>query len=373
MPLSIKIDKPYKIFANYLEDSAIKQFEDCMSQDWVLRGALLPDCHMGYTLPIGSVVETLGVISPIFVGFDIGCGLIAQLTSFKKEDIVVDKFAILNAINKTIPLGFNHYQHDQSWKEFVNIPKTSWLEKLFYERNGFKQLGTLGSNNHFLEIGFDENDRVWICAHSGSRGIGHDVAAYYISIANPEGKAKEGAYAIDVNSNIGKDYIMDMNLCLAFALENRQQMINATVQVINKFTSGELLNWQINRTHNHAESKDGIHWIHRKGATHAEKDMFGVIPGNMRDGSFIVRGKGNPDSLCSSSHGAGRVFSRKEAQRRITKKDMQDTVGETAVIITDKRVEEAPNAYKNIFEVMELQKDLVEVIHHIKPIICIKG
>lgn len=367
------INKPFKIYSENTEQETLDQFKNCMQQDWVLRGALMADSHLGYTLPIGGVVETLNVVSPVFVGFDVGCGVIAQLTSFKKEDVVANKFAILDTINKTIPLGYNHHQYPQTWREFVNIPKTSWFEKLFYERNGFKQLGTLGGNNHFLEIGFDENDMIWICIHSGSRGIGHDMASYYIAAANPEGKAKEGAYALDVNSVIGKDYIMDMNLCLAFALENRKQMVNATVQIVNKFTPGQLLDWQINRTHNHAESKDGVHWIHRKGATHAEKNMYGVIPGNMRDGSFIVKGKGNPESLYSSSHGAGRVFSRKEAQRRITKEDMRNTIGETAVVITDKRVEEAPGAYKNIFEVMALQKDLVEVIHHIKPIICVKG
>lgn len=227
--------------------------------------------------------------------------------------------------------------------------------------------------NHFLEIGYDEEDRVWITIHSGSRNVGHSTAQHYIAMAHPEGKVKDGAYGFDVNSQQGKDYITDMTACLCFALENREQMIAATIHTMSKFVHGGPIALLINRTHNHAESKDGVHFIHRKGATHAEAGMLGVIPGNMRDGSFIVKGKGAPDSLCSSSHGAGRILSRKKAKEVFNKEEVVVLMGDVAVVITESNIDESPGAYKNIFEVMELQKDLVEVVHHIKPIICVKG
>ncbi|MBV5347200.1 RtcB family protein [bacterium] len=214
---------------------------------------------------------------------------------------------------------------------------------------------------------------VWIVIHSGSRNVGHTVAQHYIAMAHPEGKVADGAYAFEADSQNGKDYIMDMNLCLDFALENREQMINSAIATISKFNLGHPADFIINRTHNHAESKDGVHWIHRKGATHAEEGMEGVIPGNMRDGSFIVIGKGNPDSLYSSSHGAGRILGRKEAERRFTQAQVQELVKDVAVVIGKKQVEESPDAYKNIFDVMKLQQDLVAVTHHIKPILCVKG
>jgi len=367
------INKPYKIYSENTEQGTLDQFKNVMSQDWVLRGALLPDAHLGFCAPIGCVTETLNTVSPVFVGADIGCGCCAQLTSFDKDVIWANRFSILKALHEEIPVGYKHQQTPQTWVDFWNIPKTLWFEEMFYNNGGFNQIGTLGGNNHHLEIGYDQHDMIWITIHSGSRGIGKLTADHYISMAHPEGKINNDAHAFDVNSQVGKDYIMDMQLCLAFALENREHMINTAIKVINKFTFGTPADFFINRTHNHAESKDGVHWIHRKGATHAELGMQGVIPGNFRDGSFIVVGKGNPESLYSSSHGAGRVMGRKAAERLFTLEQVRASVGDVAINIGKKQIEESPEAYKNIFEVMRLQKDLVDVTHHIKPIICVKG
>jgi tRNA-splicing ligase RtcB len=257
------------------------------------------------------------------------------------------------------------------------------------KKHGRYQLGTLGSGNHFIEIGEGEDGHLWIIVHSGSRNLGHFVASHYMQEAyfanvSPEEAAQtmkkakgkhhkipehilEGHYAFPVMSQAGKDYITDMTYCLAYALENRKRMIRTVAKILGN--PKELL--FINRNHNHADYKEGL-WIHRKGATHAEAGMLGVIPGNMRDGAFIVRGKGNPESLCSSSHGAGRRLSRAQAKKEDMESFEKTMTGVTAKIDLG-TLDESPFAYKNIFDVMEAQRDMVEVIDYVRPLINIKG
>ena len=192
-------------------------------------------------------------------------------------------------------------------------------------------------------------------------------------LASGDGKAREGHFGFSVTSQNGKDYIDDLAFCLSFAIENRLLMLQRVDAVIAAYCEG-IVDWGrlINRNHNHAQFKDGL-WIHRKGATHAEEDMMGVIPGNMRDGSFIVRGKGNPDALYSSSHGAGRVLGRKAAQRTLTVEAFIETMKGVTALVEEDTLDESPFAYKNIFDVMSQQKDMVEILHHVKPLINIKG
>jgi tRNA-splicing ligase RtcB len=371
--MKFSIDKPHMVYAEFIESGAIDQFKNVMAQPWVLRGALMPDAHRGYTLPIGGVVETDGVVSPVFVGMDIGCGVCAQPTSFNYDEVFDLRYRIRQALKIAIPLGFNHHKKSKTWHEYAKIPKTDWFNTLFNDRGGLKQIGTLGGGNHFIEIGADENKKVWIIIHSGSRGIGADTAKHYIRMAHPEGKVKDGAYGLDVNSQEGKDYIMDMNICLDFALENRVQMIDRIMYIMGRFCEGTKDAWIINRTHNHAESKDGRYWIHRKGATHAEEGMLGVVPGNWRDGSFIVKGKGNPESLYSSSHGAGRILGRKAAKRTLDLGEQRSFIGDIAAEVDGSSIDEAPGAYKDIFEVMRQQTELVDIGAHVRPIINVKG
>ncbi|MCK4814409.1 RtcB family protein, partial [bacterium] len=226
---------------------------------------------------------------------------------------------------------------------------------------------------HFIEIGVDETDRVWVVIHSGSRGLGHGIAGSWMAIAADSPKPKEGHYALDITSDKGCEYINDLNWCLDFALENRRRMMEKVSEAIRSFCEGKFL-WDqlINRNHNHAEPKGGL-WIHRKGATHAEKGMMGVIPGNMRDGSFIIEGLGNEDSLCSCSHGAGRVLGRNQAKKKYT---VADLVEQTKGIECPKdieRLDEIPAAYKSIEKVMENQSDLVNVLHTLHQVINVKG
>lgn len=376
------LNKPYKIYAEVLDSGSIEQFVNVMSHPAIVQGALMPDAHSGYVLPIGGVVASKDLIFPAFVGYDIGCGMCAVPTTFDLAEIKIFAKEIFYEIYRQIPVGFNHYKTPQDWKEFNSIPKTDFLKNVV-KNGGMNQLGTLGSGNHFIEIGTDADNCVWIIIHSGSRNVGHKIATHYMTIAadealardgkSPQGKAKEGVFGLDCNSQTGKDYIIDMNFALAFALENRRQMIQSVVKCIQKFTDGkESIDLFINRNHNHAELKDDL-WIHRKGATHAEYGMMGVIPGNMRDGSFIVTGMGNPESLYSSSHGAGRVMGRAEAKRQLSFDDFSDTMLGIVAKVDDSTLDEAPMAYKDIFEVMRLQGDLVQIVYHVKPIINIKG
>lgn len=369
--MKINTSKPYHIFAQYIEQAALDQFEDAMNQPFAVKGALMPDAHAGYSLPIGAVIATRNVIVPAWVGYDIGCGMCAIKTTFDRFDVLNNAEKIFDDVYKKIPTGFSHNQKETEW-DYSSLKMTDAMKDIF-NKNGLKQLGSLGSGNHFIEVGADESDAVWIIIHSGSRGIGHAVATRYMKLASPNGKAAEGHYGFDDKSQNGIDYIKDLKFCLSFALQNRLEMISRMVCIIKNYCVGDSIDGSlINRNHNHAEFKDGL-WIHRKGATHAENGMMGVIPGNMRDGSFIVCGKGNPGSLFSSSHGAGRVLGRKVAKQTLNMDDFSKSMDNIVAKVDESTLDESPFAYKDIFAVMDMQSDLVEVIAHVSPILNIKG
>jgi len=421
-----KAKTPYKIYAEFLEEEAGEQFFNVLNEPYVTYGALMPDAHTGYSMPIGGVCSTKDMVVPQFVGFDIGCGMCAYKTDYTKEQIEANAEVIYNEIIKRIPLGFKTHKNHQPLK--IDLPKTEFANHVL-QTIGLKQVGTLGGGNHFIEIGYGADERAWIVIHSGSRGFGHKIASHYMLQAyhlknpleekleaivedfkqrnakfqekNPEGFEKALAkfrgkqqlalnkkanldnikeiLPLDVNSKLGKDYITDQNFALAFALENRKWMIETIHTIMNEVIGGEFaFKYEdeerfINRNHNHVEYDERRgEWIHRKGATHAEKGMRGVIPGNMRDGSFVVIGKGNGDSLASSSHGAGRVMSRKRAKRDVSLEEFEASMEGIMGTVDENTLDESPFAYKDIFEVMELQSDLVEVEEHIRVLINVK-
>lgn len=378
---TIPDDKEWEIFTdvNYLEHACVQQFVDAMKQPFVDRGALMPDAHLGYSLPIGGVVETCDYIVPSYVGFDIGCGMCAIKTTFNKDEVENYKWGIRDAIKSVVPVGFDIHPvlgPQAGALDSMLTNTTDHTKVIFAERKGYHQLGTLGGGNHFIEIGYGEDDGVWIIVHSGSRGPGHGCATHYVKLADPDNKCRDGHYGFRSRSQEGKDYIRDMNFCLEYALYNRKVMIYNIVEALNRIDGldGETVQGSlINRNHNHATSVDGVNWIHRKGATHAEKGMRGVIPGNMRDGAFIVKGKGCKESLMSSSHGAGRVLGRKAAKRTLDIDEFRDTMGDIACGVDSNTLDESPMAYKDIFKVIEDQKDLIEVTDYIKPIVNVKG
>ncbi|PLY05068.1 MAG: RtcB family protein [Arcobacter sp.] len=416
----------YKIYAEVLDEISQEQFYEVLNQKFVTYAALMPDAHAGYSMPIGAVCSTKDAVIPAFVGFDIGCGMCAYKTDFYKKDIQENADLIYEKIIQEIPLGSKTHKNHQSLK--LDLPLTDYAQYLL-NTSGLKQLGTLGGGNHFIEIGYGKDDKVWIVIHSGSRGFGHKIASHYMIQAyldknkhedklkkiveeytqrnlqyksnNPEAFQKsllkvkhknilelnkkidiekmEGTWELNPNSQLGKDYIKDQNFALEYALENRKKMINVIHNILNStLNSNSKIDYEdekkfINRNHNHVQFNESTkEWIHRKGATDAQKNMTGVIPGNMRDGSFIIIGKGCNDSLNSSSHGAGRVMSRKKAKTNINMQEFKDSMKGIKGTIDENTIDEAPFAYKDIFEVMKLQEDLVEIIDHVKVLINIK-
>ena len=421
-----KTETPYTIYAECLEPDAQQQFFEVLNEPYVTYGALMPDAHKGYTMPIGGVCSTKEMVVPQFVGFDIGCGMCAYKTDYTKEQIEMNSEVIYKLIVEKIPLGFKSHQENQTLN--IDLPKTEFATHAL-ESKGLKQLGTLGGGNHFIEVGYGADEKAWIVIHSGSRGFGHKIASHYMLeaylIKNPQEGKLEAIVAdfkernlkfkeihpekfekalnkftqkqklqlakaskldnikeilpLDVNSELGKDYIKDQNFALQFALENRKRMISVIHSIMNEVIGGAF-EFQdkdevrfINRNHNHAEYDEVRgEWIHRKGATHAEVGMRGVIPANMRDGSFVVIGKGNADALASSSHGAGRVMSRKKSKKTISMEAFENAMVGITGTVDENTLDESPFAYKDIFEVMRLQESLVEVEEHIKVLINVK-
>jgi len=382
------MNKPYKIYGQeFIDPNALAQFFSAMEMSWAIQGAVLPDSHYGYSLPIGSVVATKGMLVPAWVGYDEGCGVCAVKTDFNIADIVEFQKEIFELIYQLVPVGRNHNKESVLWEGLDMLPHSPWLEEMYKNTGGARQLGTLGGGNHFIEICFDSDNMVWIIVHSGSRNVGHRTATNYMKLASGTNKAKEGHYPIPADSEEGEMFFADLNFCLSFALKNREVIIERVMDAIFKVTSktGKWLkidegnptvkqNHMINRNHNHAEFNESMGmWIHRKGATHAAKGMLGVIPGNMRDGSFIVRGKGCEASLFSSSHGAGRTMSRRKAQETFKVEDFHDAMYGITAKVGASTLDESPFAYKDISQVMHGQSDLVEIITKVVPIINIKG
>jgi len=393
-----------KIYTDSPCYKTLDQFHTAMALDCNIQGALMPDAHAGYTLPIGAVVKSLNTVFPSYVGYDIGCGMCAVKLDITKDEL--DLETLKTYIIDSIPLGAARHDKSQGYK-----PDTmSKIAAKAFRDVGQYQIGTLGGGNHFVEVGEGDDEKVWVVIHSGSRGFGYKIAEHYMKEAaientdeqryvdefeqnnkdfkkhNPKGFVKaqkefvyrrvrarlntnlEGHYGLPLDSERGIAYMTDMNCALQFALDNRKAMIAKVVEGMG--SPKELL--FINRNNNHAELVDG-HVIHRKGATHAEEGMLGVIPGNMKDGSFIVSGKGHQDSMSSSSHGAGRVLSRRQAKDSL---DLDEFHAEMEGIVTnhtDGTLDESPKAYKNIFEVMRLQAELVTVIDRVIPILNVKG
>ena len=367
------IKKPHAIFADIdtLELSALEQFEGAMKQTFVTRGALMADAHSGYALPIGAVVETRRVVVPSWVGYDIGCGVLAIPTTFNREAVERNAQHIFEGIYRVIPVGFAHNQNDAGWMGHHILPMSMMARDVF-AKSGLKQLGTLGGGNHFIEIGYSDSSEVWIVIHSGSRGIGHAIASYYMKKA-ANGSNIEGHHGFLADSPDGRAYLTDHDFCEQFALTNRLNIARKVASVIGTYCPGEASGSRlINKNHNHVE-RVGDRYIHRKGATQADEGTLGVIPGNMRDGTFIVKGKGCESALWSSSHGAGRIMSRTQAKLQLGLAEFQESMHGIKAKVDEKTLDESPRAYKSIFQVMEDQADLVDIVCHIKPMINIKG
>lgn len=371
---------PIKLWLDDIEEGALQQARNLANLPFVYKWvAIMPDSHQGYGMPIGGVVATEGVIIPNAVGVDIGCGMGAIKTSLRGIDTETLK-DILGRIRKAVPVGFNHHQDAQEWEGFNCAPDIPIIQQELDSAR--KQLGTLGGGNHFIEFQTDEGGEIWIMLHSGSRNFGLKTATHYHNLAQslcgrwhvplPD---RDLAF-LPMDDPAGQEYYAAMSFCLAFAQANRAHMMRAISTIVRDATGAEEVD-AVNIHHNYAAlehhyGKDVL--VHRKGATRVRAGERGIIPGSMGASSYIVTGLGNPASFHSCSHGAGRKMGRKDAGRRLNLEEEQAKMsGVIHGLRTVDDLDEAPGAYKDIDQVMENQKDLVQILVRLRPIGSIKG
>ncbi len=373
---------PIKMWLDEIEDGALEQAKNLARlpflHQWV---AIMPDAHQGFGMPIGGVIACKGHVIPNAVGVDIGCGMCAVRTTLKT--VSPNKLQnILNHLKSVIPTGFSHHKRKQDSKlmpKMVSFKDYVVVSRLFEEARD--QLGTLGGGNHFIEFQKGSDGYIWIMVHSGSRNFGKQVADYYNKLAirlncPPEvPKAWQLAH-LPLDAKEGQSYMKEMQYCVDFAFANRKLMMERIKEVFSTFcpcSFGEM----INIAHNYAALE--THYgqkvvVHRKGATQAFKGTIGIIPGSMGTPSYIVEGLGNEESFKSCSHGAGRKMGRKQAIRTLKlseeQKKMKQILGKPT---SQRELEEAPGAYKDIEQVMNHQTDLVHIKVRLEPLAVIKG
>jgi tRNA-splicing ligase RtcB len=401
-----KADKAFPIYGFThgveVEQDALEQVKRAARLPFIHHHiALMPDVHHGKGSTVGSVIPTKSAIIPAAVGVDIGCGMMAVKTSLKASDLPDSLFLVRSTIEAVVPHGRtdNGGPNDRGAWHDVPFDVAEVWEKLVYgladitakhpkvstRTSPSKHLGTLGTGNHFIEMCLDEEGSVWIMLHSGSRGVGNRIGSYFIELAKEEMRRwhidrfledQDLAYLVE-NGPHFNDYIEAVHWAQKFAEVNRQVMmrhvLRALQHVLPAFTAESMA---INCHHNYVakENHFGANvYVTRKGAVRARKDDLGIIPGSMGAKSFIVRGKGNPDSLHSCSHGAGRRMSRTQASKTFT---LDDHAKATAHVECRKDVgvlDETPGAYKDIDAVMAAQTDNVEIVHTLRQIVCVKG
>lgn len=381
--------QPIKLWLDDIEDGTLAQARNLANLPFIFKHvAVMPDAHLGYGMPIGGVMASEEMVIPNAVGVDIGCGMCAvrtSLTSISTEQLKT----VLGIIRNTIPLGFKHHRKKQQ-KSLMPKVQGGRIEDLpivsrEYD-NARTQLGTLGGGNHFIEIQKGNDGHIWLMVHSGSRNIGYKVANYYNRLAVDLNRrwgskipAKWQLAFLPVNDETGRIYLQEMQYCVDFAYANRKLIMERVKDALTTVVQPVTFEPMINIAHNYAAMETHFHknvLVHRKGATSARKGEIGIIPGSQGSPSYIVRGKGEPESFQSCSHGAGRKMGRKQAQRQLDLAHEQKVLEDQGILhsVRSKRdLDEASGAYKNIDEVIENQVDLVEVLVELRPLAVVKG
>ncbi|MEU7933825.1 RtcB family protein [Micromonospora echinofusca] len=378
-----------------IEPQAAQQLRNIGALPWVQGVAVMPDVHFGKGATVGSVIAMRQAVSPAAVGVDIGCGMSAVRTSLTAADLPDDLAGLRSAIEATIPVGFNQREKpvdprrvrgleqagwDDFWRRFADLDRR--VAQL--ETRAQRQMGTLGGGNHFIEVcleqGGADDGRVWLMLHSGSRNIGKELAERHIAVARRlphNADLPDRDLAVFLAGTPEMDaYRRDLWWAQEYARRNRAVMLALLCGVVREQFPQVGYDEPISCHHNYVaeESYDGVDvLVTRKGAIRAGRGDLGVIPGSMGTGSYVVRGKGNPDAYCSASHGAGRRMSRAQAKRTYSTADL---AAQTAGVECRKDagvVDEIPGAYKDITQVMAQQEDLVEVVAHLKQVVCVKG
>lgn len=398
MPIYKTLNKgrvPIKIYTDDVEDQALQQLINISMLDIVYgHVAAMPDVHAGIGATVGSVIPTRAAIIPAAVGVDIGCGMNALRLSLTAKELPDNLKPLRHAIEDVIPVGFAMHKTRQARHSTVQgllggldriIQKHPGIAKMVkqYHNTWQQQLATLGGGNHFIELCLDENDEVWIMLHSGSRGIGNAIGRYFIEKAKKDMQRhlanlpdKDLAYFSE-GSDLFDDYVHAVHWAQDYAMENRREMMRLVLEAIKGHLPPFTISKEaINCHHNYVAIEEHFGeslYVTRKGAIRAGQDDLGIIPGSMGARSYIIRGKGNAASLSSCAHGAGRSMSRTKAKKTFNKHDLiQQTAG--VECRKDKSViDEIPGAYKDIDKVMAQQDDLVEILHTLKQLVCVKG
>ena len=385
--------RPIKIWTDEVEASALTQLKNLSRLPFIASNgvACMPDVHAGIGSTVGTVIATEKAVIPAAVGVDIGCGMNAVRLSLKASDLPDNLKPLRDEIERRVPLGVGG-AHDNSTDigEFTAMMGKTIIDPIFggnaqrFYDKAASQIGSLGSGNHFIEICIDENQDVWIMLHSGSRGVGNMIGTHYIAKAK---RQMEQFFITLPDDNLAYfpedtedfyDYMYAVGWAQNYALENRRRMMTQVIDALYAIMPIDFTITQeaINCHHNYVEKEHHFGrnmWVTRKGAIRARDGDLGIIPGSMGQRSYIVRGKGDLQSYCSCSHGAGRAMSRAEAKRRFT---LTDLIAQTEGVECRKDegvIDEIPASYKSIDEVMANQTDLVEVVHTLKQVLCVKG
>ncbi len=381
-----------------IEDAARQQIENVARLPFIHRHiAVMPDVHWGMGATVGSVIPTVGAIIPAAVGVDIGCGMAAvRLAGARAEHLPDNLTQLRSEIEHTVPVGFRAHQPGE-WNRKAVAPLLEsivpWLAerhpKLASRRKDpvetivASQFGTLGGGNHFIELCIDEAGELWLMLHSGSRGTGNAIGQYFIERAKEE-MARASVHLPDGDlaylsegSTEFDDYVYAVGWAQDYAASNRAEMLRRILIVLHRHLPPFRERTEaVNCHHNYVvrERHFGKEvWLTRKGAVRAGAGELGIIPGSMGAKSFIVRGKGNPESFETCSHGAGRAMSRNEAKRRFTVEDHARATAHVECRKDEGVIDETPGAYKDIDAVMAAQADLVEIVHTLRQVVCVKG
>lgn len=387
-----------------VEDKARDQLRNIAGLPFIHKHvAVMPDCHWGMGATVGSVIATNKAIVPAAVGVDLGCGMMAWQTTLSASGLPDTLAPIRANIERAVPHGrtANGGKGDKGgWNDPNQAPaghirRWAALEARYdalcdkhpkaRSYNNLAHMGTLGTGNHFIELCLDESDQLWVMLHSGSRGLGNRIGSYFIERAKAEMERyfigdylpdQDLAYLVE-HTALFDDYVGAVSLAQDFALANRQAMMDATLEALRPHLPPyEITSMAVQCHHNYIarENHFGANvWVTRKGAVRARQGDLGIIPGSMGTGSFIVRGKGNADSFCSCSHGAGRAMSRGQAKREISLAQHAAAMQGIEARLDADVVDESPAAYKDISAVMAAQDELVEIVHRLRQVVNVKG
>src|SRR5262245_9194099 len=382
-----------------IEDEATRQLRNVARLPFIHRWvAAMPDVHWGIGATVGSVIPTVGAVIPAAVGVDIGCGMMASQTSLTANDLPESLREVRSAIERAVPHGRAPRGRDHgAWEHPPAEAEAAWAQlaprfdaivarhPAVRQSNHRIHLGTLGTGNHFIEVCLDEADRVWFMLHSGSRGVGNKIGSYFIELAKKDMRKwylnlpDENLAYFPEGTEHFREYVEAVEWAQDFAMNNRRLMMDAIVRAVGSargippFTAGVQA---VNCHHNYVAREhhyDANVLVTRKGAVRAREGDLGIIPGSMGARSYIVRGKGNPESFTSCSHGAGRAMSRAAAMRRFSLADYAEATAGVECRKDAEVIDETPSAYKSIAAVMEAQKDLVEIVHALRQVVCVKG